>query len=101
MTRFTFKHSSDHNVLFWRDPYLVSHPGLKINTRKVPKLNASYFDNLQVRKYQLANLCTQISQMFGNSHQFANGKILLAKLCKWIKKLTLSPDSSPLMCHHA
>ena len=55
--------------------------------------SASYFDNLRVRKTstskRLRVRIMQISQTFGKNLLVV--KFLLAKLCKWIKKLTSSP----------
>ena len=62
--------------------------------------NASYFDNLRVRKIStckgLRVRIMQIFQTFGKNLPVVSPicqwkKILLTKLCKWIKKLTSSP----------
>ena len=67
---------------------------LEINARKLAKCEWA--------KYPLANVCELESTMSPKhlericlwSHQFASGKILLAKLCKWTEKLTSSPEMS-------
>ena len=83
--------------LNWKQASLVGGQSLKRQGSKLMLTNlrnASYFDNLRVRKIssskRLQVRIMQISQTFGQN--LLVEKILLAKFCEWIKKLTLSPE---------
>ena len=85
-------------MVLWRLRFFVIFQGSKLTPTNLQ--NVSDFDNLQARTKSTSKplrvRIIHVSQTFGescsNSHQFASGKILLTKLHKWTKKLTLSPD---------
>ena len=85
-------------MVLWQLRFFVTFQGSKLTHTNLQ--NVSDFDNLQARTKSTSKplrvRIIHVSQTFGescsNSHQFASGKILLTKLCKWTKKLTLSPD---------